>query len=150
MTLMDSLRLPLSSPSLLNSFVFLSSNWCFPHFNSLFFSRLPPFFLNRCYYEEDASVLNTNPSFDAVLKDYSDAWAFPGIKIAWRSVSVSNKAFSQMACHKETEEPCSGLYCLRNHKNRPHSASYDQSHCLPEASSEPIWQQKHSHCTMTP
>lgn len=39
------------------------------HFSPAVF---PPFF-NRCYYEGDASALNTNPSFDAVLKDYSDA-----------------------------------------------------------------------------
>lgn len=67
----------------------------------------PPLF-NRCYYEEGASSRNTNPSFDAVLKDYSDAWVFPGIKIARRSVSTSNKAFPRLTCHKETEKPCHG------------------------------------------
>lgn len=70
-----------------------------------------PFF-NRCHYEEDASALNTNPSFDAVLKDYSDAWVCPGIKIAWRSVSMSNKAFPWMTCHKKPEKPrtCCALF----------------------------------------
>lgn len=107
--------------------VFFNSNGSSPLFNSLFPCCVPPFF-NRCYYEEDASALNTNPSFDAVLKDYSDAWVFPGIKIARCSVSMSNKAFPRMTCHKETEEPCTGCVLFAQvtvdtSKNRPRRVS---------------------------
>lgn len=46
-----------------------------------FSSAVSPSF-NTCHYWQDASSQNINPSFDAVLKDYTDTWVCPGIKIA--------------------------------------------------------------------
>lgn len=83
-----------------------------------FSSAVSPSF-NRCHYWQDASSQNTNPSFDTVLKDYSDTWVCPGIKKALSIISMNNKAFPWMTSRK-SQNIALTVYCLAKLPWTPH------------------------------